>query len=108
MTANYDMIKKVYSNYKDRLNKIRKVVNRPLTYAEKVLYTHLYDKATKEFTGGKDYVDLAPDRVAMQDATAQMALLQFMSAGRKTTAVPSTVYCDHLIQTPGGAGEDLD
>ncbi len=108
MTANYDMIKKVYSNYKDRLNEIRKVVNRPLTYAEKVLYTHLYDKATKEFSGGKDYVDLAPDRVAMQDATAQMALLQFMSAGRKTTAVPSTVHCDHLIQAQVGAVEDLD
>lgn len=108
MTANYDMIKKVYSNYKDRLNEIRKVVNRPLTYAEKVLYTHLYDKAIKEFTGGKDYVDLAPDRVAMQDATAQMALLQFMSAGRKTTAVPSTVHCDHLIQAQIGAAEDLN
>ncbi len=108
MTANYDMIKKVYSNYKDRLNEIRKVVNRPLTYAEKVLYTHLYDKATKEFKGGKDYVDLAPDRVAMQDATAQMALLQFMSAGRKTTAVPSTVHCDHLIQAQIGAVEDLN
>jgi len=108
MTANYDMIKKVYSNYKDRLNQIRKVVNRPLTYAEKVLYTHLYDKAIKEFTGGKDYVDLAPDRVAMQDATAQMALLQFMSAGRKTTAVPSTVHCDHLIQAQIGAVEDLN
>ncbi|MFZ1282067.1 MAG: aconitate hydratase, partial [Ignavibacteriaceae bacterium] len=108
MTANYDMIKKVYSNYKDRLNEIRKVVNRPLTYAEKVLYTHLYDKATKEFSGGKDYVELAPDRVAMQDATAQMALLQFMSAGRKTTAVPSTVHCDHLIQAQVGAVEDLD
>lgn len=108
MTANYDMIKKVYANYKDRLNAIRKVVNRPLTYAEKVLYTHLYDKATKEFNGGKDYVDLAPDRVAMQDATAQMALLQFMSAGRKTTAVPSTVHCDHLIQAQIGAVEDLN
>ena len=108
MTANYDMIKKVYSNYKDRLNEIRKVVNRPLTYAEKVLYTHLYDKATKEFKGGKDYVDLAPDRVAMQDATAQMAFLQFMSAGRKTTAVPSTVHCDHLIQAQIGAVEDLN
>ncbi len=108
MTANYDMIKKVYSNYKDRLNEIQKVVNRPLTYAEKVLYTHLYDKVTKEFKGGKDYVDLAPDRVAMQDATAQMALLQFMSAGRKTTAVPSTVHCDHLIQAQVGAVEDLD
>jgi aconitate hydratase len=108
MTANYDMIQKVYSNYKSKLIEIRKVVNRPLTYAEKVLYTHLYDKTTKEFTGGKDYVDLAPDRVAMQDATAQMALLQFMSAGRKTTAVPSTVHCDHLIQAQIGAVEDLD
>jgi aconitate hydratase len=108
MTANYDMIKKNYANYKDRLSDIRKIVNRPLTYTEKVLYTHLYDKATKEFSGGKDYVELAPDRVAMQDATAQMALLQFMSAGRKTTAVPSTVHCDHLIQAQVGAVDDLN
>ncbi len=107
MTANIDMIKKVYSNYKDKLNEVRKIVNRPLTYAEKVLYTHLWEKASKEFTGGKDYSDLAPDRVAMQDATAQMALLQFMSAGRKTTAVPSTVHCDHLIQAQIGAKDDL-
>ena len=108
MTANFDMIKKVYDNYKGKLTEIRKVVNRPLTYAEKVLYTHLFDKPTKEFNRGKDYVDLAPDRVAMQDATAQMALLQFMSAGRKTTAVPSTVHCDHLIQAQIGAVEDLN
>lgn len=108
MTANYDMIKKAYDNYKIKLTEIRKVVNRPLTYAEKVLYTHLFDKPTKEFARGKDYVDLAPDRVAMQDATAQMALLQFMSAGRKTTAVPSTVHCDHLIQAQIGAVEDLN
>ncbi len=108
MTANYDMIKKVYTNYKSKLNEVRKVVNRPLTYAEKVLYTHLYDKTTKEFSGGKDYVELAPDRVAMQDATAQMALLQFMSAGRKITAVPSTVHCDHLIQAQVGAVDDLN
>lgn len=107
MTANFDMIKKVYDNYKGKLTEIRKVVNRPLTYAEKVLYTHLFDKPAKEFNRGKDYVDLAPDRVAMQDATAQMALLQFMSAGRKTTAVPSTVHCDHLIQAQIGAVEDL-
>ena len=91
-----------------KLSEIRKVVNRPLTYTEKVLYSHLYDKATKEFSGGKDYVELAPDRVAMQDATAQMALLQFMSAGRKTTAVPSTVHCDHLIQAQVGAVDDLN
>ena len=108
MTANFDMIKKVYDNYKGKLTEIRKVVNRPLTYAEKVLYTHLFDEPTKEFNRGKDYVDLAPDRVAMQDATAQMALLQFMSAGRKTTAVPSTVHCDHLIQAQIGAVEDLN
>jgi len=107
MTANYDMIKKVYSGYKEKLNEIRKVINRPLTYAEKVLYTHLCDKLEKEYKRGKDYVDLAPDRVAMQDATAQMALLQFMSAGRKTTAVPSTVHCDHLIQAQVNADEDL-
>ena len=108
MTANYDMIKKVYSNYKSKLSEVRKIVIRPLTYTEKVLYTHLYDKVTREFSGGKDYVELAPDRVAMQDATAQMALLQFMSAGRKTTAVPSTVHCDHLIQAQVGAVDDLN
>ena len=107
MTANIDMIKKAYNNYREKLTVIRKVLNRPLTYAEKVLYIHLWDKLTKEFKGGKDYVDLAPDRVAMQDATAQMALLQFMSAGKKTTAVPSTVHCDHLIQAQVGAEHDL-
>jgi len=107
MAANIDMIKKVYSNYKEKLNNIRKVVNRPLTYAEKILYTHLWDNPIKELTKGKDYSELAPDRVAMQDATAQMALLQFMSAGRKTTAVPSTVHCDHLIQAQVGAKDDL-
>ena len=107
MTANFDMISKVYSNYRQKIDVVRKVVNRPLTYTEKVLYTHLWDKAAKEFSKGKDYVDLAPDRVAMQDATAQMALLQFMSAGRKTVAVPSTVHCDHLIQAQVGAEDDL-
>jgi aconitate hydratase len=107
MTANFDMISNVYSSYRQKIDDIRKVVKRPLTYAEKVLYTHLWDKAAKEFSKGKDYVDLAPDRVAMQDATAQMALLQFMSAGRKTVAVPSTVHCDHLIQAQVGAEDDL-
>ncbi|HSL89839.1 MAG TPA: aconitate hydratase [Ignavibacteriaceae bacterium] len=107
MTANIDMISKVYSSYRQKIDDIRKVVKRPLTYTEKVLYTHLWDKATKEFSKGKDYVELAPDRVAMQDATAQMALLQFMSAGRKTVAVPSTVHCDHLIQAQVGAEDDL-
>ncbi|MFZ2322409.1 MAG: aconitate hydratase [Ignavibacteriaceae bacterium] len=108
MTANIEMIKKAYANYREKLTQVGKILGRPMTYAEKVLYTHLYDKATKEFARGKDYVELAPDRVAMQDATAQMALLQFMSAGRKTTAVPSTVHCDHLIQAQVGAVDDLN
>lgn len=107
MTANFDMIKKVYSSYKQKLSDARKVLNRPMTYAEKVLYTHLWEKPSREFVRGKDYVELAPDRVAMQDATAQMALLQFMSSGRKKTAVPSTVHCDHLIQAQVGAKDDL-
>jgi aconitate hydratase A / 2-methylisocitrate dehydratase len=107
MAANIDMIKKVYSEFGNKLSKIRKVLNRPLTYAEKVLYTHLWEEVTKELKGGKDYSELSPDRVAMQDATAQMALLQFMSAGRKSTAVPSTVHCDHLIQAQVGAKNDL-
>jgi len=107
MTANYDMIKKVYDEFKAKLEKARKVLNRPMTYTEKILYTHLWNPADKEYKGGNDYVDLSPDRVAMQDATAQMALLQFMSAGRKTVAVPSTVHCDHLIQAQVGAKEDL-
>ncbi|GMU94990.1 MAG: aconitate hydratase [Ignavibacterium album] len=107
MTANFDMIKKVYSAYREKLSYARKVLKRPMTYAEKVLYTHLWDKPTREFIRGKDYVELAPDRVAMQDATAQMALLQFMSSGRKKTAVPSTVHCDHLIQAQVGAKDDL-
>jgi aconitate hydratase len=107
MAANLDMIKKVYGNYREKLSKVRGVVKRPLTYAEKVLYAHLWNSPLKEFSGGKDYAELSPDRVAMQDATAQMALLQFMSAGKKQTAVPTTVHCDHLIQAQVGAKEDL-
>ena len=107
MTSNFDMIKAVYNNYREKLTEIRKVLNRPLTYTEKILYTHLWDNPVKQFNRGKDYVDLTPDRVAMQDATAQMALLQFMSSGKKTTAVPSTVHCDHLIQAQVGAKDDL-
>jgi aconitate hydratase len=107
MTANFDMIKKVYSSFRGKLADARKVLNRPMTYAEKVLYTHLWEKPNREYVRGKDYVELAPDRVAMQDATAQMALLQFMSSGRKKTAVPSTVHCDHLIQAQVGAKDDL-
>jgi aconitate hydratase len=107
MTANYDIIQKVYDEFRDKLGNARKILNRPMSYAEKVLYTHLWEPAKKEYEKGKDYVELAPDRVAMQDATAQMALLQFMSAGRKHVAVPSTVHCDHLIRAQVGAKEDL-
>jgi aconitate hydratase len=107
MAANIEMIKRVYSDFKDNIDNARKVLNRPLTYAEKILYAHLWNKTKKELKEGKDYAELSPDRVAMQDATAQMALLQFMSAGKKTTAVPSTVHCDHLIQAQVGAKDDL-
>ena len=107
MAANIDMIKKVYSEFGTKLGKVKKNLNRPLTYAEKILYTHLWEDAKNELKRGKDYSELSPDRVAMQDATAQMALLQFMSAGRKSAAVPSTVHCDHLIQAQVGAKDDL-
>ena len=107
MTANLDMIQKHYSGLKDKHEKIRSVLGRPITLAEKILYSHLWNEPTVEHERGKDYVDLAPDRVAMQDATAQMALLQFMHAGRKIAAVPSTVHCDHLIQAQVGAKDDL-
>ncbi|MDP4116443.1 MAG: aconitate hydratase [Bacteroidota bacterium] len=107
MIANIEMIEKVYSDFRRKLGIVKEVVNRPMTYTEKVLYTHLWEKPALELKGGKDYSELAPDRVAMQDATAQMALLQFMSAGRKTTAVPTTVHCDHLIQAQLGAEKDL-
>ena len=108
MAFDLDMIKKVYDNYGPRLAAARKVVGKPLTLTEKILYAHLWDgNATEAHERGITYVDFAPDRVAMQDATAQMALLQFMQAGRPTVAVPSTVHCDHLIQAKIGADEDL-
>ncbi|MFH0735643.1 MAG: aconitate hydratase [bacterium] len=107
MTANIERIKSFYLNFQEKVNKAKTVLGRELTYAEKVLYTHLWDNTIKEYKRGVDYVDLAPDRVAMQDATAQMALLQFMHSGRETTFVPSTVHCDHLIQAKDGADEDL-
>src|SRR5690606_8629463 len=84
-----------------------KQAGRPLTLTEKILYTHLYKPVSKAPVRGESYVDFAPDRVAMQDATAQMALLQFISSGKKTTAVPTTVHCDHLIQAESGASKDL-
>lgn len=103
-----DMIKDVYSKMPEKVDAARTLLGRPLTLAEKILYTHLWDGTPAQpFERGKDYVDFAPDRVAMQDATAQMALLQFMQAGRDKVAVPSTVHCDHLIQAKIGATEDL-
>ncbi|BDD05097.1 aconitate hydratase [Aureibacter tunicatorum] len=109
MTFDIEMIKNVYSNIKERVDAAKKQTNTPLTLAEKILYSHLYDPlAISNFKRGEDYVDFAPDRVAMQDATAQMALLQFMQAGKKRAAVPSTVHCDHLIQAKVGAEKDLD
>jgi aconitate hydratase len=108
MVFDLDMIQKVYERFPSRIAAARKVLGRSLTLTEKILYGHLWDGDAKtSFQRGKDYVDFAPDRVAMQDATAQMALLQFMQAGRKRTAVPSTVHCDHLIQARVGAGKDL-
>jgi len=103
-----EMIQAVYNRIPARIAAARKVVNRPLTLSEKILYAHLWDgNATEAFGRGQSYVDFAPDRVAMQDATAQMALLQFMQAGRSRVAVPSTVHCDHLIQARVGSNEDL-
>jgi len=108
MAFDIDMIKKVYAQYAERIAAARKVVDRPLTLTEKILYTHLWDgNATQGYERGVSYVDFAPDRVAMQDATAQMALLQFMQAGRARVAVPSTVHCDHLIRAKEGAEKDL-
>ncbi len=107
MTANFDMIKGVYSQIKKKVENARKVVGRPMTYAEKVLYAHLWDPARKPLNRGKDFADFKLDRVAMQDATAQMALLQFMHAGRKTSAVPATAHADHLIVAQSGSEEDL-
>lgn len=108
MAFDLDMIKKVYSQIPGRVDKARELVGRPLTLAEKILYSHLWDGSpSKVFQRGKDYVDFAPDRIACQDATAQMALLQFMQAGKKAVAVPTTVHCDHLIQAKQGAVPDL-
>src|SRR5690349_25170583 len=108
MVYDLDMIKALYQQMPSRIAKARKVVNRPLTLSEKILYSHLHsDQKLENFGRGKSYVDFAPDRVAMQDATAQMALLQFMSAGRAKVAVPSTVHCDHLIVAKVGAKDDL-
>ena len=107
MTANLDMIEKVYSEMKNKQDAAKAILNRPMTYTEKVLYAHLWESVSRPYKRGKNYVELAPDRVAMQDATAQMALLQFMHASKDTTAVPTTTHCDHLIQAQVGAKDDL-
>ncbi|QFZ55034.1 aconitate hydratase [Oceanihabitans sp. IOP_32] len=108
MAFDIDMIKGVYTKMAKRVNKTREILGKPLTLSEKILYSHLWDgDPTKIFTRGKDYVDFAPDRIALQDATAQMALLQFMQAGKTKVAVPTTVHCDHLIQAKDGAVADL-
>ena len=108
MVFDLDMIKALYAAMPGRIAKARKAVGKPLTLSEKILYAHLHtDQKLENFGRGASYVDFAPDRVAMQDATAQMALLQFMSAGKPKVAVPSTVHCDHLITAKVGAKDDL-
>ena len=108
MVYDLTMLKAFYSLYEGKIGRIRTVLQRPLTLAEKILYAHLYDERNvKNYKRGEDYVNFRPDRVAMQDATAQMALLQFMNSGRNEAAVPSTVHCDHLIQAYKGAKEDI-
>ena len=108
MAFDIEVIKEVYARMGERVNSARNLTGKPLTLAEKILYSHLWDgNPDKVLKRGEDYVDFAPDRVACQDATAQMALLQFMHAGKPKVAVPTTVHCDHLIQAKKGAAEDL-
>ena len=108
MAFDIEIIKAYYDALPGRVEEARKALGRPLTLTDKILYTHLHpDSPMKTYNRGKDYVFFAPDRVAMQDATAQMALLQFMMAGREKVAVPSTVHCDHLILAKEGSAEDL-
>lgn len=108
MILDIEMLRTFYAEYPDKVKKAREVLHRPLTYAEKVLYAHLYDDGSMQpYRRGESYADFRPDRVAMQDATAQMALLQFMNAGKTEVAVPATVHCDHLIKADMGAETDL-
>ncbi|MGG9961002.1 aconitate hydratase [Ferruginibacter sp. SUN106] len=108
MAFDIEMIKKVYASFATRIDAARKATGKPLTLTEKILYAHLTEgSASKAYARGKDYVDFAPDRVAMQDATAQMALLQFMQSGRTKVAVPSTAHCDHLIEAKVNSKTDL-
>jgi aconitate hydratase len=108
MVFNIEMIRDFYREMPSRVNETRKKLGRPLSLSEKILYSHLFERnSSGSYRRGVDYVDFAPDRVAMQDATAQMALLQFMMAGKEQTAVPASVHCDHLIMAKAGAEEDL-
>ena len=107
MVFDLEMIKKIYSSIREKVDHAQSVCKHPFTLSEKILYSHLWSKIEKPFKRGVDYVDFAPDRIACQDATAQMALLQFMQAGKKKVAVPTTVHCDHLIQAKIGASTDL-
>ncbi len=107
MAFDIEMIRKIYGQLPGKVAAARTMLGRPLTLAEKVLYAHAYETPSAPYTRGKDYVNFSPDRVAMQDATAQMALLQFSTCGRDKVAVPSTVHCDHLIQAKVGADADL-
>ncbi len=107
MAFDIKMIRNFYQNLPGKMEAVRAVLDHPLTLAEKILYTHLFDKQVQEYERAKSYVDFHPDRVAMQDATAQMAMLQFMMAGKKKAAVPSTIHADHLIRARIGASKDL-
>ncbi|MFZ4583472.1 MAG: aconitase family protein, partial [Paludibacter sp.] len=108
MIFDYQMMELLYASLPNKIEKVKSILQRPLTLTEKILYAHLAkDEQIKSFERGVDYVNFSPDRVAMQDATAQMALLQLMNSGRKTVAVPSTVHCDHLIQAYKSANIDL-
>jgi aconitate hydratase len=107
MLFDLSLTQSVYKSFRNKIDNAKKILGREMTYAEKILYAHLFNKPTRQFVSGVDFVDFQPDRVAMQDATAQMALLQFMSAGIPKVSVPSTVHCDHLIQAETGAENDL-
>jgi aconitate hydratase len=102
-----EFVKATYAKMRERLAAVRARLNRPLTLTEKLLYSHLDDPANAELVRGRSYLNLRPDRVTMQDATAQMAILQFLTTGKSQTAVPTTVHCDHLIAAEVGASKDL-
>ena len=103
-----EIIREFYKNYSSKIERIREIIKKPLTLSEKILFAHLYNENDiKDFKRSEDYANFKPDRVAMQDATAQMTLLQFMNAGKESSSVPATIHCDHLIQAYKGAEEDL-